>query len=321
LPATTTLVSCGQVLSDQKVLIVHPETLSPCAVDEVGEIWVSGASIAQGYWQDPDATEQSFYATLPMSQTDSFLRTGDLGLLHDGELYITGRLKDLIIIRGYNHYPQDLELTVQKSHPALELAPGAAVAIPINGIEQLAIAQEIDRTALRQLNVHEVIDAMREAIADQHDLQAGAIALLKPGSLPKTTSGKVQRYICRNQFLDGTLEAIEIWYNSAQALNLSSLPAELETSATLELLPTQPTPRTEEAIQTWLIQNLAQYLKVDPDTIDITLPFAYYGLDSSVAVSLTGELAEWMGLTELEPILFWEHPSIEALAQHLGTKE
>lgn len=309
-------ISCGQPLPDQSLLIVDPERKTPCLEGAVGEIWVAGASVAQGYWNQPEATAETFQARLA-NREEQFLRTGDLGFLRAGELVVTGRLKDLVIIRGQNHYPQDLELTVQTSHPALNSMLGAALALEDNG-EQLIVVQEVARESVRQLDSTAIVAAIQQAISTQHDLQVEAIALLKPGSIPKTSSGKVQRYQCRHGFLNKTLDMVALW--TAPSLQ-QSLPVAEPLSHLLSdrstPITSSPAAPTEEEIQHWLITNLAAYLKVEPEAIDMDAPFAHYGLDSSVAISLTGELADWLGVEQLEPMLFWEHPSIAALASHL----
>lgn len=226
-PGVQTLVSCGTPIEGMTVVIAHPETLKPCATGEVGEIWVADPSVAQGYWQRSEATEQTFRAYLALDDhaiaTDAvglvtpnpgpFLRTGDLGFLKEGELFVTGRLKDLIVIRGRNHYPQDLELTIAKSHPALKLDCGAAFSVNVANEERLVVVQEVERSH-RQPESHAVIQAIREAIAEQHELEIYAVLLLKSGSLPKTSSGKIQRHACCTGFLNGSLDALETWIAS-----------------------------------------------------------------------------------------------------------
>ena len=208
---TRTIVGCGQNLLDQKVAIADPQSLTLRPPNQVGEIWVSGASVAQGYWQRPEETEQTFHAYLADTGDGPFLRTGDLGFLQDGELFITGRMKDVIIIRGQNHYPQDIELTVEKSHPALRVGCGAAFAVEVKGKERLVIVQEVERSYLRKLNVNEVVDSISKAVAAQHALQVYATVLVKTSSIPKTSSGKIQRHACRSGFLTGTLNVVEDW--------------------------------------------------------------------------------------------------------------
>ena len=206
-----TVVGCGQTIPDQKILIVAPDTLLPCPPRQVGEIWVSGPSVTQGYWNKPEETNQTFRASLPSPHQGHFLRTGDLGFLRKDELFVTGRLKDLIIIHGNNHYPQDIELTVEHSHPALRPSCGAAFGVEQDGEEQLVIVQEVERQSLRSLNVKEVGKAIRKAVSEQHELRISAIALIKTGSIPKTSSGKIQRQACRVGFLDQSLRIVGMW--------------------------------------------------------------------------------------------------------------
>jgi acyl-CoA synthetase (AMP-forming)/AMP-acid ligase II len=213
---TRTLVGCGQSLLDQKIVIVDPEFLTPCPANQVGEIWVSGSSVAQGYWNRREETEQAFHAYLADTGDGPFLRTGDLGFLQDGELFITGRIKDVIIIRGQNHYPHDIELTVEKSHPALRSGCGAAFAVEVKGEERLVVVQEVERSYLRKLNVNEVIESIHRAVTAEHALQLYATVLVKTGSIPKTSSGKIQRHACRSGFLTGSLNVVEDWSETPQ---------------------------------------------------------------------------------------------------------
>jgi acyl-CoA synthetase (AMP-forming)/AMP-acid ligase II len=203
-----TLAGCGPSGIDTKVIIVHPESLTECSPTEVGEILVSGSTVAQGYWQRTEETERTFRAYLKDTQEGPFLRTGDLGFLKDGELFITGRLKDVIITRGQNHYPQDIELTVEQSHSALRPDCGAAFIVEVKGEERLVVLQEVERTWRRKLDVEAVVRAIRKAVAQEHELQVYAIVLIETGSIPKTSSGKIQRSACRAKFMDGTLNAL-----------------------------------------------------------------------------------------------------------------
>jgi acyl-CoA synthetase (AMP-forming)/AMP-acid ligase II/alkylation response protein AidB-like acyl-CoA dehydrogenase/acyl carrier protein len=205
-----TVVGCGRLVGDTKVAIVNPETLTQCEPDEVGEIWVSDPSVAQGYWNRPEETDRTFRAHLADTGEGTFLRTGDLGFLKDGELFITGRIKDLLIIRGTNHYPQDIEWTVQRSHPVLRSEHGAAFSVDVDGEERLVVAQEVERHH-RNLDVNEVVEAIRQAVAENHELEVYAVLLLKTGSILKTSSGKVQRQASRAGFLDGSLNVVGTW--------------------------------------------------------------------------------------------------------------
>ena len=205
---TQTLVGCGWTKIDTKIILVNPQSLIQCSLEEVGEIWVSGSTVAQGYWRRPDQTHETFQAYLAYTGEGPFLRTGDLGFIKDGELFVTGRLKDVIIIRGRNHYPQDIELVVQQSHPALRPSCGAAFTVEVNGEERLVVVQEVERTWLRKIDVEMVARCIRKAVVQQHELYVHAIALIRTGSIPKTSSGKIQRRACRAKFLEGTLDVL-----------------------------------------------------------------------------------------------------------------
>ena len=202
------LVGCGGVAPGMKVTIVDPETCAPCAPDRVGEIWICGPSVAGGYWRKPEETQQVFGAYLASGE-GPFLRTGDLGFLDRGKLFIAGRLKDLIIVRGSNHYPQDLEYTVERSHRALRPSAGAAFSIDADGAERLIIIQEINDRA--SVAVEDVASAIRRALTESHEVYPGAIVLIAARSIPRTSSGKIQRYACREAFLAGGLDVVHEW--------------------------------------------------------------------------------------------------------------
>ncbi|ATB40012.1 long-chain-fatty-acid--CoA ligase [Cystobacter fuscus] len=299
------LVSSGRSLLE-KVRVVDPASLKECPEDRVGEVWVSSASVAQGYWNKPELTREAFQARIADTGEGPFLRTGDLAFRRGEEFVITGRLKDVIIIRGRNHYPQDIEQTVEESHPALKANGGAAFSVEVEDEERLVIVQEVERSYLRDLDVGEVVGSIRQAVSEHHELQVHAVVLIKTSSIPKTSSGKIQRHACRNGFLHKTLNAVGEWVENLQTEAKQAPSAEAPANG-----------HSEEAIQNWLLGRMAQYLGVAAEEIDVQAPFARYGLDSAVAVSLTGELAGWLG-REFEPTLFWEHPSAEVLARHLA---
>ncbi|MGH2509285.1 MAG: AMP-binding protein, partial [Ktedonobacteraceae bacterium] len=208
---------------DQQVIIVDPETRLQCAPGKIGEIWAAGPSVTKGYWRKPEETEKTFQAYTADSQQGPFLRTGDLGFFKDEALFVAGRAKDLLIIRGLNHYPQDIELTVERSHRAIRAGCCVAVSIEADGQEQLVVLAEIDpryQVATRSatsdteedeqrklLDIQEIVTAIRAAIAEEHDLQTHHVKLLKAGSILKTSSGKLQRRATRAEFLAERLEA------------------------------------------------------------------------------------------------------------------
>ena len=203
-----TLIGCGRNLADQEVVVVDHHSLTRCPPDRVGEIWVSGPSVAQGYWGRTEETEHAFRAYLADTGEGPFLRTGDLGFLHRGELFVTGRLRDLIIVRGHNHYPQDIEQTVEQSHTALRPGGGAAFAVEAEDGERLVIVQELERRYVRSADLEEVITAVRRAVAEDHELEVYAVALVRIGSVPKTSSGKIQRRATRTAYLEGNLQIV-----------------------------------------------------------------------------------------------------------------
>jgi acyl-CoA synthetase (AMP-forming)/AMP-acid ligase II len=211
-PEARELVSSGHVLGDQRLRVVDPLTHRPLPPGRVGEIWLSGPSVASGYWQRPDG--EDFAARLAGDEGESFLRTGDLGALWDGELLVTGRLKDVIIVDGANHYPQDLEWSAQQSHPALRADGGAAFALTDGAVEQVVLVHEL-QPAVAEADGDAAIAAIRAALSLQHGLAAAAIVLLPPGGLPRTSSGKVRRRACRDAFLAGTLGARAEWRSAA----------------------------------------------------------------------------------------------------------
>src|SRR5262249_8420741 len=209
------LVSCGRELADQKIAIVDPETLTRCAQDRVGEVWVSSHSVAQGYWNRSEETASVFGARVADTDEGPFLRTGDLGFKRNGELFITGRLKDLIIIRGMNHYPHDIELTVEQSDAGLRRGCGAAFSVEIGGEERLVVVQEVDPRRLKSADG--MLEGIRLAVTREHEVQPHAIALIRPGAIPKTSSGKIQRGACRAMFLERRLDVVAEWMEKAPA--------------------------------------------------------------------------------------------------------
>ena len=213
-PDSKAIVSCGHTWLGDEIIIVNPETKRQCEDDHVGEIWAAGAGIGKGYYQKPEQTENTFEATLADNPNKNYLRTGDLGFIRDDELYITGRIKDMMILWGRNHYPQHIEETVESCHPALRPNHGAAFSVDVGGEEQLVIAHEINRTDLRKLNAEEVIGAIRLSVGEQNMANVFAVALLKTGSIPKTSSGKSQRRACQSMFLDGSLNTVAQWQQS-----------------------------------------------------------------------------------------------------------
>jgi acyl-CoA synthetase (AMP-forming)/AMP-acid ligase II len=206
-PATRPLVSCGQAVQPGAVMIVDPATGAPVPDGNAGELWITGPHIAAGYWGEPSLTKECFHARLP-EYREPFLRTGDLGLVQDGELYISGRLKDMMIVQGSNLYPEDIETIVHNSHPAFAQR-SAAFSIDLGKAEQVVVVQEVQREHLRTLNPKEAADAAVLAVAEAHGIRLHEMVLVAPGVIPRTTSGKVQRLQCRELYQADSLRRLE----------------------------------------------------------------------------------------------------------------
>ncbi len=295
-----TLASSGRPLPGTSIEIVHAAACRRCAEDEVGEIWIASPSVTQGYWKQREATDETFHARLADTGEGPFLRTGDLGFLRDGHLYITGRLKDLIIIRGLNHYPQDLELTVEQSHPVLRPGCGAAFSVEVDGEEELVVVHEVQGKYQRQLDANEVFSAIRAAVFDEHDLRLHAVVLLTSGGVLKTTSGKIQRAAMKAAFVAGTLDRVARWDEECEVPSAND-PVSGETTA---------------SVRRWLANWLATKAGVNAREIDTSSKFSDCGLDSMRAADLATDLERWLK-QRVDPTVFWNFPTIEALAESL----
>lgn len=203
------LVGCGRPWAGQCVEIVDPETCCKVPSGRVGEIWIQSPQVGKGYWNRPEETAQVFGARLADGSQGTFLRTGDLGFMHEGELFVVGRIKELIILRGRNYHPHDIEQVVSRSHPALRPNEGAAFSCDVGGEERLVIVHEVRRT--RRYSLADVLAAIRRELAEEYLLVPYAITLIPGGSLPKTSSGKTRRRTCREMFLKGELEVLAEW--------------------------------------------------------------------------------------------------------------
>lgn len=309
LPEWEGAASCGPPVRHQRVVIVDPEHRTPCEPGELGEVWVAGPCLAAGYWNRPDETARDFRATLANGD-GPFLRTGDLGFLRSGELFIMSRLKDLIIIRGRNIHPVDVERTAESSHSALRPGASAAFALDRDGTERVVVVQEVYGGSPAPLD--EVAAAIRHAVAAAHEVRPFAVVLIKERTIPKTSSGKIQRRKTRDSFLAGSLAVL---FESRD-------PAVREPG-----LPSRPFPAGNRAagvppvdrqvIQDWLLAEIASRQGTDVEQIDARESFVDLGLDSESGVALAGDLAKMLGIP-LPETLVWDHPTIEALADHLA---
>ncbi len=303
-------VSSGRIDDDSKMVIVDPETLQPCPPNRVGEICVSGRCVAQGYWKSEEVTQSTFQVKIDGNDEGPFLRTGDLGFLQDNFLYITGRCKDLIIIRGRNHYPQDIEFSSETSHAAARAGCSAAFSVDVGNEERLVIVQEINR--VEDLDVEEVIGNIRQAVAEKNDLDVHAVSLIRRGTICKTTSGKIQRRACREAFLHSTLKLVGQWRDAA-----------LEWTATADGSATSTVTRNHPAkvpsaavVQRYLQERFSSALRIPVEDVNVTQSFSRFGVDSFAAVTLAEELGQWMGV-KLSETVTYDFPNIQALSRHL----
>lgn len=299
-------VGCGQIVDDHQVVIVNPQTLLPCESGEIGEIWISGKSVARGYWQQPQETSKTFAAQLADTRESQFLRTGDLGIFQAGELFVTGRLKDIIIIRGQNYFPHDLELIVERSHSAIRPYHVAAFSIEQAREERLVIVAEINRRDRRTFDVTEVTQAIRQALSAACDLQVYAISLVKPETLPKTSSGKLQRYLCREYFLNDKLVPLGAW--------------KLDLTAKAIAPKVKVDCQSVESIQEWLVAWLSQKTCVTLTQIDPHTKFTDYGIDSLILIELMESLGQKFNII-LDASYFEKFSTISALSQYIATHQ
>ena len=324
------LVGCGWAATGHSVAVVDAETRKPCSEGHVGEVWVAGASVAAGYWNRPDETERDFRARLHSEETDSegttYLRTGDLGFLHDGDLFVTGRLKDLIIVRGRNLYPQDIESTAERSHQALRPGCGAAFPVNVEGEERVVLVQEIDRHCAEPVS-ETVVEAIRAAVAREHEVLLHDVALIKTGTIPKTSSGKIQRRACREDYLRGALaavarvaqEGVQAASEGVQAASEEAQVTQADARVAQEAAPAAPAAASasdegggdmargalavldaderRRALEDCLLEQAARILRVSRDRLDARRPLVSLGFDSLAAVELKHAVETRLGVS------------------------
>jgi acyl-CoA synthetase (AMP-forming)/AMP-acid ligase II/acyl carrier protein len=280
-PNAMIIVGCGHTLMETVVEIVNPKSNKLCASNEVGEIWVSGPTIALGYWDKSEETERNYSAKIVGSNSGQFLRTGDLGFMRDGELYVTGRLKDMIIIRGVNYYPADIEQSIQKTIPEIRTNGGAAFPVNKNNQERLVIVQELERTAMRGVDQTSIIDGIREIIATEFEIDIYSIVLIRAGSLPMTSSGKIQHRQTKYEYLNSDLSIVSEWVNEDTDISNFSI--------------TETIAPTEESLREWLIQWIMRNQSLEREEIDLDKNIMTFGIDSLAAVTLETEISKQFG--------------------------
>ncbi len=297
----TELVGCGHTWMETEIIIVKPETFEKLDENTIGEIWIKGPTVAKGYWNKPEETERSFNAFTTNTNEGPFLRTGDMGFLREKELYITGRLKDLIIVRGRNYYPNDLEFTIQNCHDDFRNNGVAVISVLKNGEEKLVVVQELERTALRKDNHDELISLIRKVISEEYELDVYAVCLIRTGSIPLTSSGKIQRRQTKYDYLNNDLNIVKQWSRDEEiSIEDNDLKDFKEPS--------------EEAIKEWLINWIMRNHQFRRDEIDLDKSIMSYGVDSLSAVTLEQEISEKFGF-QWHVSSFMLNPSINKLAE------
>ena len=280
-------MSCGLSQPEHSVRVVDPLTLDELADDAVGEVWAAGPSIAQGYWRNPQATADTFV----QHAGRTWLRTGDLGFMREGELFITGRLKDLLIVRGHNLYPQDIEQTVERELDVVRKGRVAAFAVDHDGQEGIGIAAEISRSVQKILAPDTLIKAIRQAVAEAYQQAPSAVVLLNPGGLPKTSSGKVQRSACRQRLADGSLDSYAVFPSAVAESAAQSAPG---------------SPLQSRIARIWAEQLQLEHVNAEDH-------FFLLGGDSIAATQMVARLRDELGLA-LNLRLLFEAPTLAAFA-------
>lgn len=299
-PYHTVIAGCGKSTEDVKLIIVNPETLEVCLENRVGEIWVSSRSVALGYWNNLEETEKTFKAYLANNKEVAYLRTGDLGFLKEEELFVTGRLKDMLIIRGQNYYPQDLERVLEKSHSALRLGCSAVFFTQSKGEELICVVVEIESEHLSSLFhtpsslsddlsteakvnkevAESIFSAIRQIISKEFELQVYGISLIKPGTILKTSSGKIRRQACKEAFINNKLSEIDRSLLEFTVLDLNEN-ITIKRDSILVLSDTEK----ENLLKIYILQQVSKIMKLSAKHLE-QQPLSTLGLDSVMAVEL-----------------------------------
>nr|WP_314533777.1 non-ribosomal peptide synthetase [uncultured Pseudomonas sp.] len=286
--AGSAVMSCGVSQPGHAVRVIDPVKIEVLADNCVGEVWASGPSIAHGYWRNPQASAQTFV----QHDGRTWLRTGDLGFLRDGELFITGRLKDLLIVRGHNLYPQDIEQTIEREVEVVRKGRVAAFAVTVDGVEGIGIAAEISRSVQKILPPEALIKAIRQAVAEAYQEAPGVVVLLNPGALPKTSSGKLQRSACRIRLDEGSLDCYAQFPSATPDNKAAS--------------------ETGSELQGLIGRIWGEQLQVEQVSADDH--FFLLGGNSIAATQVVAHLREALGL-ELNLRLLFEAPTLGAFTQ------
>lgn len=294
-------VGCGKAYLDSQVRIVNPETGAVCGDLELGEIWLTGPQIGRGYWGQPERSLDAFGARIP-GEDATYLKTGDLGFLQQRELFVTGRLKDLIILRGRNHYPQDIELTIEQAHKGIRPGCVAAFSMAQDTHEGLVVIAEV-RDPAHTPHHEAMAETLRASVLERHGITLEHLVFVAPRTLHKTSSGKIQRRACQQSLRDDSFVALSSHRGSSPTLAAPSTHR-------------MPANDVTRAARQWLAQTIARHVDHAPDAVRFDLSFAELGLDSQRLIELLPALEQHFGC-RLEPQVYFAHPTIDALAHHL----
>lgn len=287
---TRNFVSCGSIIAEHSVVIVDYEKDTICSNDEIGEIWVKGPGVTQGYWNNSVSTEHSFHGKIKGNSKDNFLRTGDLGFIHENELYITGRIKDLIILRGHNYYPQDIELAAVDSHKAIAVNGASCFVVEVDGVEQLVLVCELIRQ-YKKYSFDEIFKSIRKAVFEEFNLDIHTIELISPVSLPKTTSGKVQRQKTREQFLADALRTIDSHSKGGNLEEVIEHSEDHHLHSIVELRTVTSEEKQKQMIAEDITEVIIHLVHIPKEEFNINEPLGSYGFDSIDTIKIK-QLAE-----------------------------
>lgn len=333
------LVSCGVKASHSDIVIVDPNSCVPMPAGEVGEIWVNSPSVCAGYWKKPTLSESVFRARAVGVEGNTFLRTGDLGFIENGELYVTGRIKELIIVAGRNHYPQDIEATVQAVSDTLRKGCGAAFSARVHGKEQVVLVQEINLTQSEPAYFVSLVMNVVRAVSQRHGISLSALVLIRSGTLPKTSSGKIQRTEAKRMFESDQLDVVHRWNNfqtshfqtsnvqtnNFQALGNQTGNSQKNNAHKINVIGASREERRSMAVyidwstelyahmQAWV----ADKLNVDSQHVHLDVTFSELGIDSIEAIDVVDRLQAYLG-RPIHATEMLRYPTVKALLDHLG---
>lgn len=307
---TASLVSSGVMAIETEVRIVDPNSHLACADGKVGEIWVNSPSVAQGYWNKPSFSDSVFRARIQHDDSGkTWMRTGDMGFLWDSELFVTGRIKELIIVAGRNHYPQDIEGSLQAGNPLFRKGCGAAFAVTEQGREQLVVMQEVSGNGLQPQDFQQLALQGARTIATRHGLSPRALLFIQPGTLPKTSSGKIQRAEAKKLYESGQFTTLHTWENANHTL-----------------MPRETREQAQRAFTDWHTELYVQMqswvsdkLNVDAHHVDLDVTFSELGVDSIEAIDLVDRLQDTIQRT-IPATELLRYPTVKALIEHFAAE-